>query len=218
MIMIVLGTITFCLETTYCVGFTPLADEPHLGCPAEEIKILNDMKLFETVCIVAFTIEYLTKVVCCSERLSPNPSVIRYLCKTMSLIDLAAILPFYIELFFGGDIGLSVLRMLRMTRIFRVLKVGSFANDLMIFVEGMRRAREGLILLLFLTGLYLCVFAAVLYALEYESQQECRKCSDDGYGCSCPSKLGFTSIPTTWYFIIASMTTVGCAWHPVCLG
>ena len=65
-------------------------------------------------------------------------------------------------------------------------------------------------LLFFLLLLYLCVFAAILYALEYDAQKDCAQCSDDGFGCSCPSKLGFTSIPTTWYFIIASMTTVGC--------
>eukprot|EP01050_Picozoa_sp_SAG11_P024212 SAG11_NODE_5089_length_1667_cov_1.667730_2_plen_53_part_00 len=34
-----------------------------------------------------------------------------------------------------------------MTRIFRVLKVGSFAGDLQLFVDGMKRAKEGLMLL-----------------------------------------------------------------------
>ena len=50
---------------------------------------------------------------------SPNPSVIKYLVKPMNLIDLFAIAPFYIELVLAGDVGLSFLRMLRMTRIFR---------------------------------------------------------------------------------------------------
>ena len=50
--------------------------------------------------------------------------------------------------------------------------------------------------------------------VEYDAQIQCKQCAEDGYGCSCPSKLGFTSIPTCWYFIIASMTTVGCK-HPV---
>jgi hypothetical protein len=45
--------------------------------------------------------------------------VIKYLLKPMNLIDLFAIAPFYIELLLAGDVGLSFLRMLRMTRIFR---------------------------------------------------------------------------------------------------
>lgn len=91
----------------------------------------------------------------------------------------------------------------------RVLKVGGIAECLMLFVDGMSRAREGLVLLLFLMMLYLCVFAALLHMLEFDAQQDCAKCAADGFGCSCPSVVGFTSIPTTWYFILATITTVG---------
>merc|ERR1712166_294451 len=95
----------------------------------------------------------------------------------------------------------------------RILKVGNFSDDLQLFTDGMSRAREGLLLLLFILGLYLCVFGAILWMLEYDAQIQCKQCAEDGYGCSCPSKLGFTSIPTCWYFIIASMTTVGYGDH-----
>ena len=60
--------------------------------------------------------------------------------------------------------------MLRMIRIFRVLKVGSFASDLQVFVDGMSRAREGLLLLSFLLLLYLCVFGTLLYMCEFDVQ------------------------------------------------
>ena len=127
----------------------------------------------------------------------------------MNLVDLFAILPFYIELLLDGHLRTEVIRALRMTRVFRVLKVGNVAKDLRIFVDGMRRAREGLLLLLFMMGLYLCVFAAILYMLEYQAQKDCARDASDGFDVSCPSMVGFTSIPTTWYFILASMTTVG---------
>lgn len=123
----------------------------------------------------------------------------------MSLVDLVAIAPFWIELAFASQISLGVLRMLRMTRIFRVLKVGSFADDLKLFTDGMNRAAEGLMLLFFMLVLYFCVFSTLIYMFEYEAQKDCRKCSI----CSCPSWRGFTSIPNTMYFVMATMTTVG---------
>ena len=123
----------------------------------------------------------------------------------MSLVDFVAIAPFWIELVFGGQISLGVLRMLRMTRIFRVLKVGSFADDLKLFTDGMSHAAEGLVLLFFLLVLYFCVFSTLIYMFEYEAQKDCRMCST----CGCPAWRGFTSIPTTMYFIMATMTTVG---------
>ena len=90
-----------------------------------------------------------------------------------------------------------------------VLKVGTYAEDLQLFAEGMKRSGEGLMVLSFLLGLYLVVFAAVLYELERDPQR------DPEYvpGTTGPDRGGFESIPTTWYFIMATMTTVGYGDH-----
>eukprot|EP01052_Picozoa_sp_SAG31_P043858 SAG31_NODE_7449_length_1686_cov_1.666667_3_plen_200_part_00 len=120
---------------------------------------------------------------------------------------------------------------------------GSFASDLQIFIDGMSRAREGLLLLGFLMMLYLCVFGAILYMLEYDKQvrpkqkrrmlrltnemippkpQICPEMNDTMAAAACESssteccmrpRQGFTSIPTTWYFILATITTVGYGDH-----
>lgn len=77
----------------------------------------------------------------------------------------------------------------------------------------MDRAQDGLILLSFLLMLYLCVFGTLLYMAENESQQMCtlpEVAQFDYAGSSCPAQPGFTSIPTTWYYILATLTTVGC--------
>ena len=58
----------------------------------------------------------------------------------------------------GSDHGAPILRMLRMVRIFRILKFGGHVRNLQLFAIGFKRAQEGLVLLLFLLLLYLCVF------------------------------------------------------------
>ena len=60
-----------------------------------------------------------------------------------------------------------------------------------LFTEGMRRAREGLLLLFFLLVLYFCVFSTILYMVEYQPQKDCFDCPT----CSCPSYAPAPSLP-----------------------
>jgi voltage-gated potassium channel len=191
MLMIFASSVSFVMETTPTVRSDP--------------DLQSNLRLLENVCIIVFTIEYVLRVACCTHRLTPDPSFIKYVRKPMNMVDLLAIAPFWIELVFAGDLSLGVLRMLRMTRIFRVLKIGSFADELQLFSNGMSRASEGLLLLFFMLLLYFCVFATLLFLVENQAQIDCRSCPT----CGCPAWRGFTSIPTTMYFIMATMTTVG---------
>ena len=83
-------------------------------------EMVDIMHTIEIACIITFSAEYLLRVVTCSQRPREDRSVIKYLLKPMVLVDLVSIAPFYIELIIGGDeSGLAVVRMLRMSRIFR---------------------------------------------------------------------------------------------------
>lgn len=196
LVLIVASSSCFILETLPWVRAEP--------------SYVEKMHAVEITCIVVFTFEYLARVLTCSQRPRKDRSVCSYLIKPMVIVDLVSILPFYIELVIGGEeSGLAVVRMLRMSRIFRVLKVGSYAEDLQLFVEGMRRSGEGLLVLTFLLGLYLVVFAALLYEIERDAQRDPLALP----GTSGPDRGGFESIPTTWYFIMATMTTVGYGDH-----
>ena len=152
MAMIFASSVSFVMETTEMVRADPV--------------LKNKLHILENACIIAFTIEYVVRVACCTHRLSPDPRFSKYLFRPMNMVDLCAIAPFYIELVLSGNLSLGVLRMLRMTRIFRVLKVGSFADDLVLFSDGMSRAQEGLLLLFFMLILYFCVLATLLYMVE----------------------------------------------------
>jgi hypothetical protein len=196
LVLIIVSTITFVAETTPYVR-----DDPDMHAL---------IQLLEVACITVFTTEYLTRVATCSQRPRKNRSVIKYMRNPSNLIDLVSILPFYLELLLhAAGSKMAVVRVLRMMRVFRVLKVGHFADDLQLFAEGAKRSGQGLMVLLFLLLLYLCLAGSILYMIEHDAQIEYAEGKYDCTKYACPGERGFSSIPATWYFIIASTTTVG---------
>eukprot|EP01050_Picozoa_sp_SAG11_P045678 SAG11_NODE_22914_length_398_cov_0.695652_1_plen_87_part_00 len=67
--------------------------------------------------------------------------------QAMNLVDFFAVAPAYIGLLLGPGANFAVLRILRLARIFRVVKVGSFKENLDLVVEALRRSRSGLLLM-----------------------------------------------------------------------
>lgn len=120
----------------------------------------------------------------------------RFCTQPMNVIDVFAILPAYIEWLIGrGSGSLAVLRILRLARIFRVLKVPSAAKNLALVAKGMQQSKTGLILLVYLVCIFMVVMSSVMYMIEG------------------PAVLGsasaFPDIPSTFWFTIVTMTSVG---------
>jgi len=114
----------------------------------------------------------------------------------MNIVDVMAILPAYIEWLMGGGAGsFAVLRILRMARIFRVLKVGSAAKNLALVAKGMQQSKSGLILLVYLVLIFMVVMSSVMYMIEGPE--------------SLGSDSAFPDIPSTFWFTIVTMTSVG---------
>ena len=107
----------------------------------------------------------------------------------MSIIDLLAILPFYLP-FFGID--LRSFRVLRLLRIFRIAKVGRYYSSLNLIKHVFQNKREELILTSVLMVLLLIVSSSLLYYCENAVQPD-----------------AFSSIPATMWWAVATLTTVG---------
>jgi len=163
--LILVSVITFSMDTI-----------PNLK---PETKAL--LAVIEVFSVVVFTIEYVLRIYVADRKF-------RFIFSFFGLIDLLAILPFYLS--FGVD--LRSLRALRFLRLFIVLKLVRYNKAMNHFIKAMSTAREQILLFIFIT-IILIYFAAVgIYYFENEVQ---------------PDK--FSSIFDSLWWAIITLTTVG---------
>lgn len=151
--------------------------------------------LFTFINIVSvgiFTVEYALRLWSCVEvpflkRLPPLSARLKYATRPFLIIDLLAILPFYLSFLLPID-----LRVLRVLRLFRFLKLARYSpamNTLVRVLANERRALTGALLLV----LTLLLFAAtIMYQIEGDTQPD-----------------HFGSIPQSAWWAIVTLTTVG---------
>jgi voltage-gated potassium channel len=147
---------------------------------------------FEMFSVAVFTVEYLLRLWACqSDPRYAHPIFGRvgFAMRPMLLIDLAAILPFYLP-FFGVD--LLSLRALRLLRILRIVKLERYYSSLGLILRVLKSKREELILASAFMILLLIISASILYHCENPYQPEV-----------------FSSIPATMWWAIETLTTVG---------
>ena len=144
--LIMLSTITFCLETL------PFFYE-------EETNFDSKWFVMEAVCIAFFTVEITMRLLTC-------PALGPYFKDTMNIIDIVAVLPFYIEVTASSASipGLSVLRVIRLVRVFRLLKMSK--GSITVFALTMKRSARPLYMLIFFTLIAMVVFGSLIYFME----------------------------------------------------
>jgi voltage-gated potassium channel len=153
---------------------------------AETIRGLSPQAIWwlnatEVVIVVVFTIEYLMRLI--HAKASP-----KFVFSFFGLIDLVAILPFYLSL----GLDLRSVRALRLMRLFRILKVGRYNSAIDRFRRAISLAREEVILFLSVAGILLYLSAVGIYYCERDAQ---------------PEKFG-SLLDCLWWAII-TLTTVG---------
>jgi voltage-gated potassium channel len=145
---------------------------------------------FEIVSIVIFTIEYLLRV--WTSNFKYPDSKIPYLLFIFSagaIIDLAAILPFYLPFVTGLD--LRFLRIFRLLRMFRIFKLGRYSEAMGIIGKVLKKEKEKLITTIILTLIMIFMASTIMYYVESQAQPDVFK----------------NIIETTWWSI-ATFTTI----------
>lgn len=147
---------------------------------------------FEVFSVVVFSIEYLARLWACTADASYRHPVLgrlRYALTPLALIDLIAILPFYLP-WLGLD--LRELRVMRLGRLLRVLKLGRYSESLHTVGRVFRNKRTELVAAVFIMLLIIVVAASLLHFAEGEAQ---------------PQHYG--TFPDSMWWAAETMTTVG---------
>jgi voltage-gated potassium channel len=141
---------------------------------------------FEIVSVAIFTVEYVL-------RLWSSPrGWLRQALRPMSLVDLAAIAPFYLDLLLPGTLDFRFLRALRLMRLFRLLRVNRLADAFAALARVIQAKRPALVVSLAVVVVAMLVAAGAMYVVEHRHPG-----------------TQFTSIPRAMWWSIVTITTVG---------
>lgn len=132
---------------------------------------------------IIFTVEYLLRIYSIQKPL-------KYMTSFFGIIDLLAILPTYLEILIPGIHFVISIRVLRLLRIFRVLKMQNYISHGKILYTAIKSSKYKITVFLFAVLNIVIVVGAIMYAIEGKEN-------------------GFTSIPKSIYWAIVTLTTVG---------
>nr|XP_020664896.1 potassium voltage-gated channel subfamily A member 6-like [Pogona vitticeps] len=181
---------------------TPTPVPPQMGASP---FFTDPFFLIETLCIIWFSFELLVRFFAC-------PSKPEFSRNIMNIIDIVAIIPYFITLGTelaqeqqkkeqpgstgnGGQqqaMSLAILRVIRLVRVFRIFKLSRHSKGLQILGKTLQASMRELGLLIFFLFIGVILFSSAVYFAE----------TDD------PDSL-FTSIPDAFWWAVVSMTTVG---------
>ena len=163
--LILISIITFTIETL----------------PDLEADTRKFLHATEVVIVILFTIEYLLRLYVADRKLD-------YVLSFYGVIDLLAILPFYL----ASGIDLRSLRVFRMFRLFRLLKLLRFGRAMRRFARAFIIAKEEIILFSVVTVMLLYLSAVGIYYFEHIAQPE-----------------AFKSVIHSLWWAVTTLTTVG---------
>src|SRR5210317_1780672 len=162
-----------------------LESEPSLS--VRHLDLFHFINLFS---VAVFSVEYVLRVWVSVEarpELSPLRARLRYMRSPMAIIDLLAILPFYLGTLLGID-----LRMLRALRLLRILKLTRFFSGISVLTDVLRAEARPMGAALMVMMILMVLASSGIYWAEHLAQPEV-----------------FESIPASMWWTMVTLTTVG---------
>lgn len=158
-----------------------------------QTKYKTFLYYFEIFSVVVFSIEYIVRLWACTvmeKYRHPILGRLKYIFSMGAIIDLLAILPFYLPYLITVDA--RFLRILRLFRLMRIFKLGRYSLAFQMIVRVVKNRKEELMITFTMVIVLLILASSLMYYIENEAQPEV-----------------FTSIPATMWWGVATLTTVG---------
>jgi voltage-gated potassium channel len=148
-----------------------------------DFKYHAELVLLEWIITGFFTIEYFLRIISINKPW-------KYILSFYGIIDLLAILPMYLSFFFIGTSILSVVRSLRLLRLFKILNHPQFSSQSVQLRKAINASRGKIVVFIYFVLIITIIIGSVMYVVEGKQS-------------------GFTSIPAGIYWTIVTLTTVG---------
>jgi voltage-gated potassium channel len=132
---------------------------------------------------ILFTIEYVLRV-------SSVGKPFKYIFSFMGMVDLLSLIPTYLSLVVVGSHYLLVIRTIRLMRIFRILKLTRYVREANVLRDALRASAVKITVFIGGVIVLVLIMGSIMYIVEGPEN-------------------GFTSIPTSMYWTIVTITTVG---------
>lgn len=155
---------------------------------ADSVQSINQRLHFEFTVLewlftLVFTLEYLARLACVRHPM-------RYALSFYGVVDLLALLPTYLALLVPEVGALIDVRILRLLRVFRIFKLTAYVSEYQVIGHALRASQRKIMVFLAAVMMIVLVMGTLMYVVEGPAN-------------------GFTSIPTSVYWAITTMTTVG---------
>ena len=144
----------------------------------------NELTIIEWIFTIMFSIEYLA-------RIAASPKPFKYIFSFLGIIDFLAITPTFLNIFFTGSHALVVIRSIRLIRIFRIFKLARYMGGARTILTALRASIPKIVVFLVAVVSLTVILGTFMYLFEGNKNE------------------GFSDIPTSIYWAIVTLTTVG---------
>ncbi|GAB2593581.1 ion transporter [Ramlibacter solisilvae] len=151
--------------------------------PALNRRLRVPFDIAEWCFTLLFTAEYIARIVSVQRPW-------RYIRSFFGIVDLLSVLPTYLALFFPETHALIDVRILRLLRVFRIFKLTDYMVEYQLLAEALAASRRKIMVFLSAVVMVVLILGTLLYVVEGPEH-------------------GFSDIPTSVYWAITTITTVG---------
>ena len=154
----------------------------------ESVDIINEkygaiLRAFEWFFTILFMIEYLARIACLRQ---PR----HYIFSFFGIVDLLSFLPSFLGLIFVGVQAFIIIRIFRLLRVFRILKLVRFLGEAQVLQSALKESVPKILVFLITVVCIATIMGTTMYIVEGPEN-------------------GFKNIPTSIYWTVVTMTTVG---------